>query len=328
MNITVLYLDRGSLAEAYPEDHEGRDEINTIHAIAKVLRKLSHKVTPVNMNLDAFERLREMRVDVAFNICDDGFHGETWMEPHIAAMLDILKIPYTGSGHKTLTICQDKAHAKKILLHHGLPTPRFYVAESQDDLDHDLDYPVIVKPSREDGSIGIKYDAVAENLDGLRQRIAKAVETYKQPALVEEYVNGREFNVALLGNENPQALPVSEIKFKGLPKNQRIVSYNAKWVGNSFQYKATIPECPAKIKHELSDRLKEIARQAYRIMGVRGYGRVDFRVNEEGPQILEVNPNPDISLDAGLSRSAIAAGLSYEQLVERILQYATEKPAR
>jgi D-alanine-D-alanine ligase len=325
MNVAVLYLDKGPMSDDYPDDHEGRDGVDTINAVSEVLKGLGHDVTMVNMDLDAFERLRHMKVDVAFNLCDDGFHNETWMESHIVAMLDILRIPYTGSNHKAFTICQDKAHAKKIFLHHGLPTPPFYVAENLGDLDHDLDYPLIVKPSREDGSIGIKYDAVAEDLEGLRQRISRVLETYKQPALVEEFICGREFSVSLLGNANPRTLPVSEIKFHGLPENQRIVSYSAKWVSESSLYKATTPECPAKIKNKLSNDLKELALRAYKIIGVEGYGRVDFRVNEDGPQLLEVNPNPDISVDAGLPRSARAAGLSYEQLIEKILEYAVAK---
>jgi D-alanine-D-alanine ligase len=121
---------------------------------------------------------------------------------------------------------------------------------------------------------------------------------------------------------------VSEIRFDGLPPNQCIVSYKAKWEKNSLQYKATVPECPAKINHELSDDLKEIAKEAYRLMEVRGYGRVDFRVDGDGPQILEVNPNPDITLGAGLPRSAKASGLSYEQLIQKILEYALEDDTR
>ncbi|MFH1834574.1 MAG: ATP-grasp domain-containing protein [Methanobacteriota archaeon] len=324
MKVAVLYLDEGSLEETYPKDFEGRDESPMRQPIASALKELGHIVTFVNMDLDAFDKLRKMDVDVAFNLCDDGFHSQAWMEPHVAAMLDVLKIPYTGSGHDALTMCLDKAHTKKILYYHGLPTPEFYVAENEDDLDNDLNYPVIVKPSREDGSIGIKYDSVAKDKKSLHKLVARVIETYNQPALVEEYVDGREFNVALLGNGKPKPLPISEIKFGGMAKNQQIVSYKAKWVENSNQYKGTIPECPAKINHELSDNLKEIAREAYHLMGVKGYGRVDFRVNEDGPWILEVNPNPDIGPDAGVARSAKVGGLTYEKLVESIIEYALE----
>jgi len=324
MKVAVLCLEAGALAEVYPEDYKGREESSKMHASVEALKKLGHEVTLVNMDQDAFEKLRGMKVDVAFNLCDDGYRNEAWMEPHVVAMLDILRIRYTGSGFKTLTLCLDKAHTKKILSYHDLPTPAFYVAETEDDVDHDLKYPLIVKPSREDGSIGIRYDAVVEDAAGLRERIARVVETYRQPALVEEYIAGREFNVAIIGNDNPKALPVSEIRFDGLPPNQRIVSYKAKWEKESPQYKATVPECPAKINHELSEDLKEIAKEAYRRMEVRGYGRVDFRVNGAGPKILEVNPNPDISIDAGLPRSARAAGFTYEQLIEKILDYAME----
>jgi len=324
MNIAVLYLDGYKLKSTYPEDCEGRDGSVTMHPVVGALKRLGHNVQLVEADLDSFEKLRSSKPDVVFNLCDDGFHAKAELEPHVAAMLDILEIPYTGCGPGALSICLDKANTKRILAHEGLPTPDFYVAESPDDIEHNLEYPVIVKPLGEDGSIGIKKDSVVDNDKDLSVQIKKLVSLYKEPALVEKFIDGREFNIALLGNGSPVALPVSEIVFEGLHGTERIVSYDAKWKESSKQYKSTVRHCPADITPQLRKELIDVSTRAYKLMGLRGYGRVDIRANGNGPQILEVNPNPDISADAGLTYAAKAAGITYEQLVEKIINYALE----
>lgn len=323
MKVAVLYSDECAPALA-PEDYEGRAPDKTVHGVADALKKLGHSVVIKNVQPDSVEKLRGLKADIAFNLCDDGFYGLSWMEPHVAAILDIFKIPYTGSSHQTLTICLNKPYTKRILAYEGLPTAPFYVAKTPNDLDHNLEYPLIVKPIREGGSIGIKNDAVVKDEKELRDRISRITKNYHQPALVEEYIHGREFNVAVLGNNDPKVLPVSEIVFKGLDEDKRIVSYDAKWITKSAYYKATVGQCPADISAKLSKQLQDIALRAYEIMGVSGYGRVDLRVGEKGPCILEVNANPDISMDAGLWRSARTAGITYEQLIGRVLECGLE----
>ena len=324
LNVALLYHDEGTLAGNYPEDSSGRDDNGTVPPVAEALAGMGHNVKLVNMTLDAFERLRGMDIDVAFNLCDDGFGNENATEPHVAAVLDILGLTYTGSGCKAMIVCLDKALAKRVIANAGLPTPGFYLAESESDLNHGLKYPLIVKPSSEDASIGIRSDSVASSEAELKKLVARVVRTYKQPALVEEYISGREFNVAILGNDEPRALPISEIEFDGLPENKRIVSYDAKWAEGSEEYRKTVPRCPAKISDEMRARLVEVAIRAYKLLGIRGYGRVDIRADETGPYILEVNPNPDLGMDAGFFRSAKAAGMTYPDLVKNILDLAVE----
>ncbi len=324
MKVAVLYLEGGTIADVYPDDFAGRDTCQTVFEVADVIRGLGHETILVNTDLDAFEKLRAMKPDVAFNLCDDGFDNDSSKEPHVAAMLDVLGIPYTGNGYLALATCLDKVHTKELLCQNGLPTPKFHVALTEDDLNHDLKYPVIVKPSREDGSIGIKDDSVAQNAEHLKKIVKRVLDTYDQPALIEEYINGREFNVAVVGNDEPVALPVSEIKFEGLPENQRITSYTAKWIEDSPQYKGTVPQCPADIDKGFAAQLQDISKKAYKLLGLRGYGRVDIRANGHGPYILEVNPNPDIDKDAGLFRSAKAAGMTYSDLIAKVLEFATE----
>lgn len=319
MNVAVLYADEAEWKNAYPQDNEGRDMKGGMHPAVAAIESLGHAVTLININSGLYEALKGGGFDIAFNLADDGFSSKAWTEPHVVAMLDVLGVPYTGCGFKALTICLDKAHTKKILAQSGLPTPKFYVAKSEDDIDPDFACPAIVKPLREDGSIGVKYDSVASNKKELHDLVKRVIETYKQPALVERFIDGREFNVALVGNEDPEVLPVSEIRFEGLPVYQRIVSYEAKWVADSPFYKGTVPECPAKIDAKLAGELGRISKEAYTLLELSGYGRVDLRVDEAGPQILEVNPNPDIDTDAGLPRAAKAAGMSYEQLIARII---------
>ncbi len=321
MKVTVIYSDDAS--ELSPEDYEGRSPDSVVEGVANALKTLGHKVNTLNVLPSSIEQLR--KIEFAFNLCDDGFYGLSWMEPHVAALLDVFKVPYTGSSHQTLTVCLNKPYTKRILAYEGLPTAPFYVARKESDVDHDLEYPLIVKPAREGGSIGIKNDAVVTNKKDLKDRISRILKNYRQPALVEKYIRGREFNVAILGNDRPTLLPVSEIVFNGLHKDKSIVSYDAKWKEGSQYYTATVGKCPADIPGKLSKELQDIALKAYKVMEVSGYGRVDIRVGDDGPYILEVNANPDISMDAGLWRSAKAAGMTYEGLIENVLNYGLKK---
>lgn len=323
MKVALLYIDPGSLKDRYPDDFQGRNDSYMKNSVVAALERLGHDVVQLRMGLDAINKLASLKPDVVFNVCDDGFNNESWMEAHIAAVLDMIGVPYTGSGHWALTTCLDKAYTKMVLEHYGLPTPKFYVAESAGDVKHKLKYPVIVKPVREDGSVGVKDDAVAESANELKSRITRILKNYRQPALVEEYIEGREFNVSVIGNEDPVALPVSEILFDSASLPHKIVSYDAKWKSGSKQDRSTPVKCPADINHKLEKKLQGIAVKAYKAMGVTGYGRVDIRMDKK-PYILEINPNPDISAGAGLSRSAKAAGVGYDKFIERVLKYGLE----
>jgi D-alanine-D-alanine ligase and related ATP-grasp enzymes len=186
---------------------------------------------------------------------------------------------------------------------------------------------MIVKPLREDASIGIENSSVVCDIESLRQRVAFVVKTYNQPALVEEYIEGRELNVAIIGNERPTILPISEIDFSKLPPNYpKIVTYNAKWVEGTAEYIGTVGTCPAKLTSGVEQRVRDIARQAYMLMEIRDYARVDIRLNASNtPYVLEVNPNPDISRDTGFARSARAAGMTFEDMLAKIIETALER---
>jgi D-alanine-D-alanine ligase len=220
----------------------------------------------------------------------------------------------------------DKVLAKALLTAGGVPTPPYFVCagEPRRALPAGMRYPLFVKPVREDASLGIGPGAFVTNHRELSARCRRVRARYRQPALVEEYVDGRELNVSIVGTLRPAALPVSEIDMGGIPAGApRICGYRAKWVPGSEEYARTVPLCPAPLPIRVERRVKETALAAYRILSCRGYARVDIRLGRDGVSyVLEVNPNPCIAPDAGFARSAAAAGVSYADLVCRIADLA------
>lgn len=326
MKVGIFYDPKRNLKEKYNRDYFGRDTNDAFFAVKKALENLGYNIEVIKVNFEVFDRLKKLRnrISLVFNTCDEGFLCESRLEPHIPALLDMFGIKYTGSDFITLAMCLDKGLTKKILIANNIPTAPF-IYPYYPGQPCNLNYPLIVKPAREDGSIGIKEDSVVYNEEQLAKKSSEIVEFYEQSALVEEFIDGGEFNVAILGNEKLESLPVAEIKFNlpdGYPK---ICSYDAKWDESSEMYNGTPPECPAKISKKLGNKLKEAAFKAYKAMNVRGYGRVDFRTKGDNIYVLEVNPNPDISPDAGLARCAKAAGLSYNELIGKIVSLGVEK---
>ncbi len=299
--------------------------------IARALGAIGYKTTIFNVDGDIrrfVNFLHDEQPDVVFNLCesvgDSSIH-----EMHAVGIYELMGVPYTGSNPLTLGTALDKVRVKEILLYNGLPTPRFQLFKSwvRMSVDERLTYPLIVKPSQEDASIGIETDSIVSSLPELRKRVRYIVEHFDQPALVEEYIDGRELNVAILGNRKPTVFPISEIDMSTLPKQyHRIISYNAKWMKGTEEYEHTKGVCPAPLPPALESTIKEMALRAYQLLGCRDYARIDFRLSKEHkPFILEVNPNPDISDDAGFARSARAYGYKFEELVGKIVECALER---
>jgi D-alanine-D-alanine ligase len=272
-------------------------------------------------------RIQEVKPQVIINFCES-FCEKSQMESNIAAAFELLEIPFTGSGSRALTICQDKFQAKAILSAHGLPTAKARLVTAADQV-VGLRFPLIVKPNAEDASQGVYPDSVVHNGKSIRERVQKILDTYKEPAIVEEFIEGREFNVAVIEGEKVEALPVSEIDFSAMPAGQpKIVSYEAKWFEDNELYLKTPPVCPAAVPETVRARLQEYAVRAFRVMGCQDYARVDFRMNKDGDIfILEVNPNPDISLNAGYVRALTAAGLDYPTFWGRMIDNALRRTA-
>lgn len=265
---------------------------------------------------------------IVFNLCEGAF-GKSSFEMHIAALLELYGVKYTGSGPLTLGLSLNKGLTKDILYSRDIPTPEYCVmSEPPTRLKRSLKFPLIVKPLKEDASIGIDSGAVVKTMKELKKRVEYIITKFVQPAIVEEFVEGREFNIAVIGNgKSKRALPPSEIEFVDFPDGiPKICCYEAKWVTESPLYKKTVPSCPANVPESLKDELQAVALRAYETMGCRDYARVDMRVGEDGNlKVLEVNPNPDISSDAGLARAARAIELDYAGLILNIVGSAAER---
>jgi D-alanine-D-alanine ligase len=269
--------------------------------------------------IDFINCIKNGRYDVVVNLCE-GFKDRPLMEAYVAGVYELFEIAYTGNPARTLSICQNKYQTKLLLQGAGLPTPAGQLVSSLDDLNYSV-FPAIVKPNNEDASLGIYPQSVVHNQAELQTQVAKVISTYNQPALVEQYIHGREFNVAVMDLEQPAALPVSEIDFSTVPEGYpHICSYEAKWFEGHVLYNTTIPKCPAPINDAQRQALQSIAVQAFRLMNCRDYARVDFRMSSEGQiYILEVNPNPDISLNAGYVRALRAAQIDYADFWNRVI---------
>ena len=330
MRIAVLSAKRNEISHQYSKDWEGRDTNDDAESVIAALRELGHEPIAYPVDIGLFNRLRKDKdnIDIAFNLCDDGFFFNPELEPHLPAMLDILGITYTGSNYLSLALCLDKALAKNLLAYHDIPTPRFQVFRVGNELlNRTLKFPLIVKPVHEDASIGINDESVVRDEPGLRTRAKHVIAEYKQPALAEEFIDGREFNVGIIGDKEHEVLPVSEILFDGLPEDKpKIVNYAAKWKKDSIDYNSTQRSCPADIDEQLRKTLASLALKSSKLMLCRDYFRVDFRLDRENnPFVLEVNPNPDISEDAGLAAMAKAMGYSYKEIIGKIVESAVRR---
>lgn len=328
----VLLLYDEPIRPMVGEEHDWiaeRGVLESVEAVKQAFEKLRYlyDVFAVRDDLpDLIGKLKECGPDVVFNLCES-VRGDSGMEMNIPAFLEIVGVPYTGSPPLALGLCRNKAMTKAVLTRCKVLTPRWRVLTEADDCDpEDLRFPVIVKPVHEDAGVGIGTESVVFNDLDLRNRVRYVNETYKQPALVEEYVEGRELNVALLGNADPRVLPISEVLFVAWPKGApKVVGFSAKWLPSSREYAQTAPICPAPLDWTTEKRVKDCALRAYRTLGLSGYGRIDMRLTDDGTiYVLEVNPNPDISPNAGMMRSVRALGLTYEQFVEKVIEFGLD----
>lgn len=306
------------------------DSFETIDAIRIALSE-THEVILIEADERAYTKFLTERPDIVFNIAE-GLFGVS-REAQIPAMLDMLKIPYVGSDPLTLAICLDKSRAKEILAFHHIPTPKFWVVSKVSDLERLMPkMPCIVKPLHEGSSKGITNSSVVWNQIDLRREISVILERYEEPALIETYLDGREFTVAILGNgDDIRILPIVEIKFDTLPEDVNpIYSFEAKWIWDRPEAPLDIFECPANISPQLRDEIETNCRRAYTILRCRDWCRIDVRLDSKGnPNILELNPLPGIIPDPKANscfpKAARAAGISYNELIQTVLGIALNR---
>ena len=273
-------------------------------------------------------QLAEIEPDCAFNLCES-LAGDTRLESAVPLVLELLGIPFTGSPPEALSHALYKDRVKRLLEEAGVPTPPSCVMRGPSD-PCDLPYPLIVKPVREDGSVGISVKSVVQNGAELREVVAHLSSSLHQACLVEQFIEGREFNVALFGFPTARVLPLSEIDFSTLPDGRpKIVSYDAKWNEGSVDDLGTVPVLMPQLPTALAARVRRVSVDAFRAVGVRDYGRVDVRLAPSGvPYVIDVNPNCDLSRYAGMARAAAAVGIEYPALVKLLVRYALRRRAR
>ncbi|MBC7264260.1 MAG: ATP-grasp domain-containing protein [Chloroflexi bacterium] len=328
--VVVLYNETEELNKGEPQDLiADRGVIACAHAVAEALESKGFGVRLVTTSLDLLADLAPYPPSeyVVFNLAE-GLNGRFFEEARVALTLEAMGYCFTGADGYTLATAANKARTKTLLERAGVPTPPWQLFRSADEVPlqpmYNLPFPLIVKPVSEDASLGIGPDAIVCDLESLRRRVTYINTRYRQAALAESFIDGREFNVSLWGNP-VEALPLAELDFSAFPNPlERIVSFAAKWLDGSFEYEHTPVICPAKVDPRLGHTIAETARAAYEALGCKGYGRVDMRVAGGMPYVLEINPNPDISPDAGFFRAARAGGYEYAGMITRILTTALQ----
>lgn len=305
------------------------DSLKTVAAIAKALGSAGHTVLLAEANRALPQWLTTHPVDLAFNIAE-GFHGEA-RESRVPALLDLMEIPYTGSGVCALALALDKAKSKQIFSHVGIPTPRFQLfLKPDDEIDKRLHFPLIVKPNREGSGKGIWADSVVMNEQALKAQVEKVFRLYAQEVLVEEYIEGMELTVAILGAD--EALPILEIDFSECTASgESFYSWRMKeFQGNQELHLTPRFWCPARLAPTVAAGCQAVAGKAAKALGTRDVVRVDIRLSSDGiPYVLEVNPLPGLDPEeSNLPLMAQAAGISYEELLKRIVHCAVARSPR
>lgn len=337
LKIVVLY-DRWEPEEESPTGNGKAPLVRTLdkkeveEEVVETLAKLGHEPTlhQLDGSLKSLHAVARLDCDLIFNLTES-FAGNDTADTNIAAYLELASKRFTGAGSHGLMLAQDKSVAKKIFAFHNIHTPVFARSfRGRLAFSHELHFPVIVKPMREDGSIGIEFNAVVSSIKELMERIDWLHEQFNAPVLIEEYVEGREMYVGVLGNETPEALPVVELDLSKLPEGTpRIAAAEVKWAKGTRAYRDTKSILPTDLADETTALLQQTAVAAFQALELRDYGRVDMRLKPDGTvAVIEVNPNPWLASRAELAQAARKAGRTYTQLIEEIVDLAMARYSR
>lgn len=348
MKIAVTYSSKKGLLEEYyhrtglhiaekdiPRDFfaEG-DAPETIEAVLNAIREDGYSVTGIEADNAAPQKLEAYKPDLVFNIAE-GLWGDC-RESYIPLICERLALPYTGSGPLTLAICLNKLRTKEILSYHGIPNPGFEVVyPGQQSISSNVPLPAIVKPVAEGSSKGIFDNSVVYSSETLQERVSELIARYHEPVLIESFLTGDEFTVALWGNgAQIEVLPIVGINYSRLPEGaQPIYSYEAKWIWDTSENPLDIFSCPAKIDHKLKLEIEELVLRTFRILEVRDWCRIDVRLEATGrPQVLELNPLPGIlpkvEDNSCFPKAARTAGYDYRQMLNQVINIARRRYGR
>ncbi len=326
---------RATILHTVTPDAPERDPV--VDQIESALATQSHDVTVVAAS-DKVEPLVAELVssapELVFNLAES-FDGKSALESSVTGLMNLLDLRYTGSSPAGLLISGDKSLTKKILTFHGILTPQFAtVYRGALDSAGDLDFPLIVKPPQEDASIGLTGASVVHDLKQLLERMSALQAEFNAPVLVEQYIEGREFYVGVLGNANAEALPIIELDFTGFPEGApRIASWEAKWgtdgAGAGAEYAGTKSIFPESLDTELAERMQKVAVEAFHALRLRDYARIDLRVSPSGDiYVIEVNPNCYLEKESEFANAARKSGLDYDALIARITELALARYSR
>ena len=328
--VALLYNEDTQIARGNPQDLLAvRYTATAAQNLSEALTSLGYPVTKlaVRGNLEELEDILASfspRETFIFNNCD-GFNGNNMGAVDVIRLVERMGFKHTGALADSIELCIDKPRSKERLLQSGVITPRYQVFDDAIG-DFNLEFPVIIKPSVEDASMGIDLDSVVADRESLFRRIAYIVEEYEQPAIVEEFVCGRELAVAMWGNEVIEILPIVEEDFSWVANPlERLLTYDSKWKTDSPYYQNIPARVPASLNRKEVQVVKRSAEGSFRAMGLRDFGRVDMRFSNGIPYVIDINELPDLSPDAGFWNSARTTGITYPHMVERILTYALKR---
>lgn len=311
-----------------PEGHEfyesSLDVMTQVESIEKSLLEMGHKVVriPFTTNINEFiSKVKKEKVEVVFNLCETIDEDPRYIA-HPAALLELLKIPFSGAPSSGLMLTTDKLMTKQLLKTNGIRTPNYQMFDGLRYFRNGLKYPVIIKPRFEDASIGIDQESILKDGKEMKSKISDFF--YRFGSLVlEEYIDGREFNVAIFGYPEPKVINIAEIKFDTFPDDlYKIVGYKAKWDQSSFEYHNTPRAFPKDLSPEIVNKIQYIAMECCRIFNLRDYARVDIRMDSLGNiNVLEINANPCLSPDAGFPAALDNVGMNYNEMVQNLLEF-------
>ena len=326
LNVLVLFDVHEPIKEGYDFSEELKTEDWKAEAnILAALKNLEHQVRwiAVHNNVSSIiDEIKKDRPDIVFNLVEE-FNGKSYQERNVVSLLELMEIPYTGTGPAGMVLCKNKALTKKILSHHHVRISKFAVFTRGKKIKKllKLPFPLIIKPLRDDASYGIAQASFVEKNEDLIERIKFIHDNLNEDALVEEYIDGRELYVSILGNDRLEVLPVREMKFREVPEAEpKIATFKAKW-DQEYRKRWRINEGFADpLPAEMPKKIEKLCKKIYRILHISGYGRLDLRMSPQNELIIiEANPNPFLAADEDFAESAKKAGYGFEELIQRII---------
>lgn len=320
--VTVLYNITSNLTAGVKEDLQTMDLTKDVKSIHKALVREGFLVDDFEINENNTKELLLHKTDVFFNL-SYGIGSLPYSEWEVPRLLEKINIPYTGSSAKAIVLTTDKAKTKMLLRKNHIPTPNFQVVKTvKFNLKKSLSFPLITKPQKEDSSCGILQSSIVKNLKDLKKQVKNILKTYKQPVLIEEYIDGRELRISILGNgQKARVLPITEISFRGSYRGKwPIVDFAAKWDHDADK---DTPAARAKLDKKLYKKIEQLSLKTYNLCGCRDYADIDIRLAKDNiPYFIEINCNPGIAPTDGMERLAKTVGLTYGGYLKKIASWA------